>query len=39
MNNPSVGQGKEIVRAILALAFCGIALVIAVTNSDESKII
>jgi uncharacterized membrane protein YphA (DoxX/SURF4 family) len=39
IKNPSDGHGNEIVRAIIALLFCGIALVIAVTNGDESKII
>jgi uncharacterized membrane protein len=39
IKNPSDGHGNEIVRAIIALLFCGIALVIAVTSGDESKII
>ena len=34
--NPSVGGGNEIVRAIVALLFCGIALVIATTNRQDS---
>jgi len=34
IHNPSEGYGNEIVRAIIALQFCGIALVIAVTNAD-----
>ncbi len=34
--NPSTGGGNEIVRAIIALLFCGIALVIALTN-DQKK--
>jgi uncharacterized membrane protein YphA (DoxX/SURF4 family) len=37
INNPSDGHGKEIVRAILALTFCGIALVIAVTNGVSAN--
>jgi uncharacterized membrane protein len=32
MQNPSEGYGNEIVRAIICLQFCGIAMVIAVTN-------
>ncbi|PWT70604.1 MAG: hypothetical protein C5B59_19535 [Bacteroidetes bacterium] len=39
MNNPSEGHGNEIVRAFLALIFCGIALVIALTNSPERQTI
>jgi uncharacterized membrane protein YphA (DoxX/SURF4 family) len=35
IKNPSEGYGNEIVRAIIALQFCGIALVIAVTNSER----
>jgi uncharacterized membrane protein len=34
IHNPSEGYGNEIVRAIIALQFCGIALVTAVTNAD-----
>jgi len=30
--NPSAGGGNEIVRALIALLFCGIAMVIAITN-------
>ncbi len=37
INNPSDGHGNEIVRAIIALQFCGIALVIAVTNSNVEQ--
>jgi uncharacterized membrane protein len=37
IKNPSVGHGNEIVRAIIALLFCGIALVIATTNSHENQ--
>ncbi|WP_166919311.1 DoxX family protein [Flavobacterium poyangense] len=33
--NPSVGGGNEIVRGIIALLFCGIALVIALTNGRD----
>jgi len=36
--NPSVGHGNEIVRAIICLQFCGIAMVIAVTNGREKKL-
>ncbi|HMH32205.1 MAG TPA: hypothetical protein VK543_04200 [Puia sp.] len=32
IQNPSEGYGNEIVRAIICLQFCGIAMVIAVTN-------
>lgn len=32
LQNPSEGYGNEIVRAIVCLQFCGIAMVIAVTN-------
>lgn len=37
IKNPSEGHGNEIVRAIIALLFCGIALVIAATNSVENQ--
>lgn len=33
--NPTVGGGNEIIRAFVALLFCGIALVIAVNHSDK----
>ena len=32
IQNPSAGYGNEIVRAVICLQFCGIAMVIAVTN-------
>ncbi len=35
---PYVGGGNEIVRAIVALLFCGIALVIAVTNGTKKEV-
>ena len=35
--NPYTMHGNEIVRAIVALLFCGIALVIASTNCNKSK--
>ena len=35
--NPSTGGGNEIVRAIIALLFCGIALVIALTSDPPKK--
>ncbi|MEO8712132.1 MAG: hypothetical protein ABI405_08430 [Parafilimonas sp.] len=35
--NPYQDGGNEIVRAIIALLFCGIAIVIAVTNAPEKK--
>jgi uncharacterized membrane protein len=35
IHNPSEGYGNEIVRAIICLQFCGIALAIAVTNSPD----
>jgi uncharacterized membrane protein YphA (DoxX/SURF4 family) len=35
--NPYTGGGNEIVRATIALLFCGIALVIAFTNSQEKS--
>jgi len=35
--NPSVGKGNEIVRAIIALLFCGIALVIASTHAGKKN--
>lgn len=37
--NPTVGGGNEIIRASVALMFCGIALVIAFTNTNNTKII
>jgi uncharacterized membrane protein len=36
IKNPWDGHGNEIVRAIIALQFCGIALVIAATNNNLS---
>ncbi|MEO8110036.1 MAG: DoxX family membrane protein [Ginsengibacter sp.] len=39
MANPSMGGGNEIVRAIIALLFCGIALVIALTNDRKKNTI
>ena len=36
--NPFTGSGNEIVRAIIALLFCGIALVIALTNDPKNRI-
>jgi len=36
--NPSMGRGNEIVRAIIALLFCGIALVIALTDGGKKDI-
>lgn len=36
--NPTVGGGNEIVRAIIALLFCGIALVIALTNDSKKEL-
>lgn len=38
IKNPYAGGGNEIVRAIIALLFCGIALVIAVTNDSKKTI-
>ncbi|MEP6948745.1 MAG: DoxX family membrane protein [Ginsengibacter sp.] len=35
--NPYVSGGNEIVRAIVALLFCGIALVIALTNGTKKN--
>jgi uncharacterized membrane protein YphA (DoxX/SURF4 family) len=35
IKNPYAGGGNEIVRAMVALLFCGIALVIAVTSGDK----
>ncbi len=35
--NPYVSGGNEIVRAIIALLFCGIALVIALTNGPKKE--
>ncbi|MEP6646174.1 MAG: DoxX family membrane protein [Saprospiraceae bacterium] len=37
ITNPSAGGGKEIVRALVALIFCGIALVIALANDPENR--
>jgi|SRR5450432_1028461 len=37
MHNPSAGHGNEIVRAIIALLFCGIALVIAATDKHKNR--
>lgn len=37
--NPTVGGGNEIVRAIIALLFCGIALVIALTNDSKKELL
>ncbi len=34
--NPYTGNGNEIVRAIIALLFCGIALVISTTNGNQN---
>ncbi len=39
VENPTVGGGNEIVRAIIALLFCGIALVIALTNDSKKKLL
>ncbi|MCD0472407.1 hypothetical protein [Flavobacterium sp. JAS] len=36
--NPSAGGGNEIVRAFVALLFCGIALVIALTNDRKTQL-
>lgn len=36
--NPSAGGGNEIVRAFVALLFCGIALVIALTNDSKKQV-
>ncbi len=36
--NPYVSGGNEIVRAIVALLFCGIALVIALTNGPKKEL-
>jgi uncharacterized membrane protein YphA (DoxX/SURF4 family) len=36
--NPSAGGGNEIVRALIALLFCGIALVIAFTNDRKRQL-
>ena len=36
--NPYVGGGNEIVRAIIALLFCGIALVIALTSGSGKEL-
>ena len=37
IQNPSAGYGNEIVRAIICLQFCGIAMVIAATNGRENN--
>lgn len=37
IQNPSVGSGTEIVRAIICLQFFGTAMVIALTNGPEVK--
>ena len=37
--NPTTGGGNEIVRATIALLFCGIALLIASTNGLEKKLV
>jgi uncharacterized membrane protein YphA (DoxX/SURF4 family) len=37
IQNPSVGYGNEIVRAIICLQFFGTAMVIAVTNGRENE--
>ncbi len=36
--NPYTSGGKEIVRAIIALLFCGIALIIAFTNDTKKEV-
>ena len=36
--NPTSGGGSEIVRAIIALLFCGIALVITLTNDPKKEL-
>jgi uncharacterized membrane protein len=36
--NPSVGGGNEIVRAFVALLFCGVALVIALDTQQKNRI-
>lgn len=36
--NPSAGGGNEIVRAFVALLFCGIAIVIALTNDRKKQL-
>lgn len=37
-SNPMMGGGKEIVRALICLLFCGIALVIASTNDSKKQL-
>jgi uncharacterized membrane protein YphA (DoxX/SURF4 family) len=37
IKNPSMGGGNEIVRAMVALLFCGIALVIAFTSDTNRR--
>jgi hypothetical protein len=37
--NPTVGGGNEIVRGLIALLFCGIALVIALTNDSKKQLV
>lgn len=39
VENPTVGGGNEIVRALIALLFCGIALVIALTNDSKKQLL
>lgn len=36
--NPYIGGGNEIVRAFIALLFCGIALVISATNNPKRQL-
>lgn len=36
--NPSAGGGNEIVRALICLLFCGIAVVIALTNDRKKQL-
>lgn len=38
ISNPTMGGGNEIVRALIALLFCGTALVIAFTNDLKRQI-
>ena len=37
IKNPYAGSGNEIVRAIIALLFCGIALVVAGTSDKPTE--
>jgi len=39
VENPTVGGGNEIVRALVALLFCGVALVIALTNDSKKQLL